>query len=814
MKLKLYLDITNLMQVDFLTGIQRVVREIVVRFLTDERLDVTLLVYTEALNGFELLDNKKFYGYYTGSMDEKGEIYTGKACTICDMEAGGIFYDMDSAWHSKQKRSTLLPQLRNQGLKLAVYLYDIIPIIHPQFAHQNTIILFMEYLGAYLKHADIIIASTQATLNYINALIRQMGIKEIPGFVSWLGVDFSKEDDGEIQIHKDAEKAVKSGKYVLMVGTVEPRKNHKLVLDAFDDKLFGLGYNLVFAGHFGWDVDELKERILNHPLLSDQFFYVENGNNATIDYLYRNAYMIAFPSYAEGFGLPVIEALGRGKPVIASDYNVIYEVGEGFAEFFNPHDKEAFISVFEKYHNNPVDYEDWIHKIESYQPFSWEQAESRIVDALTFLKPSEEKAIKGTVKQMVMLTARADDLLNTVPFIEAYMPFIKEMIVCCPDGIIEEVSENYHGNIKFIFLPDSKVLEGRPLPEEHQPRNFFLRCMLMKQKILDDVFIMSDDDYRPLYPITEDVFYKDNKYRGFYFYELHSWRGCQGALTSFDVGVHKTLNFCENNKYPTLQFNAHIPQIIEKKIFVEMTQVHAGVEMGGFDEWTMYFSYLMAHYPHKVIFDEYKTMNWPGSVTDWTMYCQPDDFIFENYYGYIYSSKGLFAGINPAYNENTLEMNKRKNELVLGVREQYNRNKEYFIGYCRRYAKKCGEYPVFCITNIYGKAKMFMPAYMEFVKGSCNRIDITIYGIGQWKKHPKKIQFAYYYVDRFGRELHNDKIVEAETSDRLIEIPFVAPVEQGNYVLCCEITTDGVTFASRAKLKVEEYKNAGEKYGR
>ena len=59
------------------------------------------------------------------------------------------------------ERSRLLPEIRNRGLKLAVYLYDIIPIIHPQFAHQNTIVLFMEYLGAYLKHADIIIASTK-----------------------------------------------------------------------------------------------------------------------------------------------------------------------------------------------------------------------------------------------------------------------------------------------------------------------------------------------------------------------------------------------------------------------------------------------------------------------------------------------------------------------------------------------------------------------------------------------------------------------------------------------------------------------------
>lgn len=149
-----------------------------------------------------------------------------------------------------RKRSKLLPAIRNKGLKLAVYLYDIIPVLHPEYVHQNTIVLFMEYLGAYLKNADIIIASTQATLEYIQRLTDDMGLQPIPGFVSWLGVDFANDGDEAEQIREDAKRAAER-KYVLMVGTLEPRKNHKLVLDAFDHGLFELGYRLVFAGHFG-----------------------------------------------------------------------------------------------------------------------------------------------------------------------------------------------------------------------------------------------------------------------------------------------------------------------------------------------------------------------------------------------------------------------------------------------------------------------------------------------------------------------------------------------------------------------------------
>ena len=72
--MKIYLDITNLMEVDFLTGIQRVVREIAVRFLKDERFEMNLLAYSETLNGFEFMDNRCFYDYFVYGHGKKEEI--------------------------------------------------------------------------------------------------------------------------------------------------------------------------------------------------------------------------------------------------------------------------------------------------------------------------------------------------------------------------------------------------------------------------------------------------------------------------------------------------------------------------------------------------------------------------------------------------------------------------------------------------------------------------------------------------------------------------------------------------------------------
>lgn len=805
MKLKLYLDITNLMQVDFLSGIQRVVREIVVRMLNDDKLDVTLMTCADEQDAFKLLDLTKFYEYFANGKGEKQDIFTGELLKISDMQAGAIFYDMDSAWHSKQKRADILPQIRNQGLKLAVYVYDIIPVIHPQYTHQNTIVKFVEYIGAYLKNADIIIASTQATLNYINKLIEQLNLKPIPGFVSWLGVDFEGSDNNSKEsVRDDVKEAVKAGKYYLMVGTVEPRKNHKLVLDAFEHELFDLGYNLVFAGRFGWDVEELKKRVLEHPLLGKKLFFIENADNLSIDYLYRNSYMVAFPSFAEGFGLPVIEAFGRGVPVIASNYDVIYEVGKGYAEFFSPESEEEFVAIAKKYNDSPESYDTWKKKVAGYQPFSWEQAEGKVVEALMTLKPADEKVDVTDVKQMVMLSARTEDLLNTIPFIENYMTFIKEMVVCCPDKIVDEVKNSYNGRIDIKFLPDSVVLAGHPLPEDHTPRNFFLRCMIMKQEMLDDVFIMCDDDYRPLHPISLDFFVKDGRYVGYYFYDLRQWRGCQGELTSFDRGTHRTRDFYIENKYPTMQFNSHIPQIIDRRIFNEMVDSHPGMEMMGFDEWSSYFNYLMWAHPMKTMFCKYRTMNWPGGVTDWTMYCKPDGFDFENYYSYVYSQRGLFKGINPKWNDNVAQDNVKKKELLLNAYAWYDRNRAYLEKYMLEYCKKYGEMPVFSITNALDGEKVILPLYINFVKSSCNRIDVNIYGINKWISEPCDIEFNYHYVDGTGKEIPMGKTVLAKTNDRFIEIPFVSPPQAGQYTMVCDVVVNKNRLQAKTQVNVSE----------
>ncbi len=380
---KIYIDVTSLTEVDFVTGIQRVVRNVVLELykMIPERL--MLLSYSAKHAAFLKLDTAEFVKYYSNETMKKKKLFTKQVIKPEQLDNKDIFFDIDSVWNLTYKRSVLLPLLKEQGVKLAVYIYDIIPITHPQFCYEETTFLFMNYIGAHLLYADVVITSTQSTLDEVYHLMEQLGIKrKVSGFYSWLGSDFTSKKQTEIsELPQKVTEATKAP-YVLCVGTIEPRKNHAFLLDAFDKVLFEKKMNLVFAGKPGWNVEDLLERIQNNPQYDKQLFHLTGLDDNAIEYLYQNALVLAFATYNEGFGLPMVEALERGTPVLASDIPVLREVGGDLCEYFSLKDTDEFVEKVCRYLEDKEAYAAQKNKISTYTSFTWEETAKRILQAL------------------------------------------------------------------------------------------------------------------------------------------------------------------------------------------------------------------------------------------------------------------------------------------------------------------------------------------------------------------------------------------------------------------------------------------------
>lgn len=141
-----------------------------------------------------------------------------------------------------------------------------------------------------------------------------------------------------------SEKYILPKDFILAVGTIEPRKNYDRLIDAVV-ALKSKGVKLVIAGRPGWN----SKNIIHHiGLAGDSVIHLTNCSDHELPALYTLAKFFVMPSLYEGFGIPILEAMASGCPVISSNAGSLPEVGGDAAIFFDPHDTEQIKAAIEK----------------------------------------------------------------------------------------------------------------------------------------------------------------------------------------------------------------------------------------------------------------------------------------------------------------------------------------------------------------------------------------------------------------------------------------------------------------------------------
>jgi glycosyltransferase involved in cell wall biosynthesis len=121
----------------------------------------------------------------------------------------------------------------------------------------------------------------------------------------------------------------------LAVGTLEPRKRHGQMLDAFEQLWAqNVAANLIIVGKPGWMTEALTTRLSTHPQVGRRLFWLQTASDEYLEKIYAAASCLIAASEAEGFGLPLIEAARHGLPIIARDIPVFREVAQDHALYF------------------------------------------------------------------------------------------------------------------------------------------------------------------------------------------------------------------------------------------------------------------------------------------------------------------------------------------------------------------------------------------------------------------------------------------------------------------------------------------------
>ena len=161
-------------------------------------------------------------------------------------------------------------------------------------------------------------------------------------------------------------------RFLLYVGAIEPRKNLRRLMEAFHAaRREGIPHELVCVGPYGWSSRDLYQRI-DELGLRHVVHFTGYLPSADLPVIYNLAELFVFPSIYEGFGLPVIEAMACGTPVITANSSSLAEIAAGVAETIDPHDTEALTSAIVRLAHDRARREELArHGLARAQEFSW-----------------------------------------------------------------------------------------------------------------------------------------------------------------------------------------------------------------------------------------------------------------------------------------------------------------------------------------------------------------------------------------------------------------------------------------------------------
>ncbi|MBQ6174894.1 MAG: glycosyltransferase family 4 protein [Clostridia bacterium] len=643
----IYLDLSSTIQNHFVSGIQRVVRE-VVSYMLDCGVHMTLIAEEGETASFYEITREEYLAW------ESDWTYSISRDRVIPVDALGpedMFFDIDSSWQVPMTRDKLYRELKKRGVLIGSMIYDIIPVTHPHYVHEGTMYRFAPFLTGVLGYSDFIVCNTHATKDRILALSRKAGCPDRPVFVMPLGATFRQvvNDISENEVSAEIVEATRKP-YLLMVGTLEPRKNHSLVLDAFDKGLYRDNINIIIAGRQGWHYDEVLRRIKEHPQYGKRIFYFNHVVDAEITWLYRHAFAMVFATFVEGFGLPLVEALHYSCPVFCSDIPELHETAGDYVSYFDPFDAQTLIDLTRENLRRPADYAARKARLSDYRALTWDEAAGKLTailaDAEKLQTVPDCPELDMPIEQLFILSSRAEDLAETLPYYERYMPWLRRLTILCPKAERAAMEDRLHTRLAVDYLHDEDLLAPEEIPADHALRNLRLRLAAIQGGKLDPVFLMADDDNRPLKPVGEEEFRRDGRFRLFCWHpDLHRYRGAVNNPTSFDRSIAAGVGLLDAHELGCKSYASHCPQVIVRRIWLEAAAEVPEAWDTPIPEWDLYANYAMKAYAARFESVSYRTMNWPARPSDFRIPMPPADYLFENFYRWMYGPGELFDGI-------------------------------------------------------------------------------------------------------------------------------------------------------------------------
>ena len=290
--------------------------------------------------------------------------------------ASSWWFDLEAAWHDRPLRSELLPRLAAQGVRTSTLVADLMPYTHPQWFDGNQIEIFTRFMDAHLRYSELFVTISQCASSDLAEVAKAQGHTPLKIAPMRMGSDF------RVPTASTRPGVAPPQRYALCVGTVEPRKNHIVLVKAFDalrDEIEDLA--VVIVGKPGWMTEDLQAQIRSHPEYGQRLRWLARVSDDQLAALYQYAHICVQPSLYEGFGSPVLEGLAFGVPVLASNAGAHPEAGGELAQYFEPDDLQALVSLMHQHFTDDGFHQTALQRLNGFTPNSWADSATDIVNA-------------------------------------------------------------------------------------------------------------------------------------------------------------------------------------------------------------------------------------------------------------------------------------------------------------------------------------------------------------------------------------------------------------------------------------------------
>lgn len=375
----IYLDISQFLLTRKTTGIQRVIKEFLLRApshsFTLNMLDIDL-----ETNSFIKLDEKELPHFF-----KELQNYQFKTRTSIDLyketTEKKIFLELDTVWNAPLKRETLYPRLKQHGFEILNFIYDLIPLLFPHYLYKASRENFPNFIQAVYNYSDLAIFSSHSSQNDFLNLQTKFSSKRVPKTTLLsLGADYTLQTKKSTTSYQE----LLSKQFILFVGTIEPRKKQLQLLEVYEElqKKYP-DLHLVFIGKIGWNVDTFCTTFSTHPLKNKTLHHLTNITDDLLTSFYKNAYLVSYLSKYEGYGLPLVESLMHHNITISSKNSSMAEFSTTLVDFVADDSNKALYTLLDHYLASPKKQQVRRKEIQkNYKPITWNDFYTNLIQII------------------------------------------------------------------------------------------------------------------------------------------------------------------------------------------------------------------------------------------------------------------------------------------------------------------------------------------------------------------------------------------------------------------------------------------------